>query len=147
MDMGFDLPRAGSESYFEASSAMEIRKRLDRLVIDRLNDGPRTPLIERIQCRYISFVQLEPIHICIFLDSAWGIALGQGNPLLLETVSDQDLARSDAVFLGHARKRLVVGLEISDNWTVRPDDYAILLTVAHDVSLLTPWMQLQWRHD
>lgn len=106
------------------------------LVIHGLNNSTRTSLVKPIQRTHILGIKVKTKHVRIRLDASRIVTLGQGNPLLLKTKSDENLAWGDTVFLGNAQERLVVGLGVSHEGAVCLNNDAVLLTIVDNLLLL-----------
>lgn len=108
------------------------------IIINSLNNRPFLPLIQSIQPLYISLVNLKIKHVGITPDILRVVALGQGHPILLQRVADQDLGGRLVVFLGQRGQRRVVGFVVAHERRVGRDDDVVVLAVSDDFALLAP---------
>ncbi|KAI6752371.1 hypothetical protein HG530_013740 [Fusarium avenaceum] len=105
-----------------------------------LHNRTRRALVKIVQCFHVLVVEIKFKDIDVGSDAVWGVALGKRNPVLLQTVADEDLARCDFVLVCNAVEGLVVGLLVPHEWGVGLDDDVVLLTILYGLSLLVPRM-------
>jgi hypothetical protein len=99
-------------------------------------------LVQSIESRHILVGDVKAKNIPILRYPLWIVALGQRHPVLLQTISDQDLRGRLVIFLRELEQSRVVGLVVPDQRALRLDDDLVLLAILDNLPLLTPGMQL-----
>jgi hypothetical protein len=99
-------------------------------------------LIQLIQLLHILLIKLEPVDISIAHDALRRVALRQRDPPLLQAPADEDLVRTDAVFLADGEERRVLGLLVAHQRAVCLHDDVVLLAEVDELALLAPRVEL-----
>lgn len=105
-------------------------------ILHSFDDSTFASLIKVVQLLHFFGGQIEVIDVCVLNDSRRGIALGQWNPILLQSISDQDMTCRLFMSCCNRFEGRVVGFQISNKRTVGLDDDFILVAEVDYLSLL-----------
>ena len=98
----------------EENGGVERRKEWALIILDRLHDSARIPLIQPIQYLDVGALNLPPKNIAVLLDAALRVAFWQRHPVLLQRIADQDLRGGFTVFGRERDEGWVLGFVVAD---------------------------------
>jgi hypothetical protein len=107
-----------------------------------LHDCALRTLIQTIQLLHVILVKDEAEDVDVAGNAGWCIALRERHESLLQTPSDENLARLLVVRLREAEDGFVVRLLVANEGAVGLDDDVVLLAVFDTIALLAPGVEL-----